>query len=161
MSSVARTNGTPMPQVVVDPRERSPWPFSVAWTRGPVPVGGNYSVVGFEDVICVGRCSLDDFVGELVHNRDAFLESVESLTRRRWCQLVVEGSLEDLLAGRYQSRANPNSLAGAVAALIADGAPVLFAGNANAAAGFAERLLVKFHKRASRNAEQRPAPRRA
>ena len=46
------------------------------------------------------------------------------------------------------SRALPTSIVGSFAAIVADGVPVAFSDEPAAAAAFAERLLLKFHKRA-------------
>ena len=46
------------------------------------------------------------------------------------------------------SRVPPTSIFGSLASICADGVPSFFAGDARHAAAFAERLLLKFHKRA-------------
>jgi hypothetical protein len=70
------------------------------------------------------------------------------LRLRPFRALVIEGSLSDVAQGRYLSNARPTSIVGSLASIMADGVPVVFADEPGAAAAFAERLLLKFHKRA-------------
>jgi ERCC4-type nuclease len=113
-----------------------------------VPTGADYSIDGFEGEIGIERKSLDDLVGSLTVGRERFARSLAALSTRRWRAVVVEGSLADLLAGRYLSRANPSSMLGSICSICADGVPVLFADDAGGAAALAERLLCNFWKRA-------------
>lgn len=138
----------PIPAVVVDPRERDPWPLSLPWTRAAVPIGGDYSLAGFERVICIERKSVDGLVDACTFDREPFARTLAGLRSRTYRALIVEAELADVCGGRYRSRAHPNSIVGSCAAITADGVPVLFAGNANVAAAYAERLLRKFHARA-------------
>jgi len=74
--------------------------------------------------------------------RDFVLEASEELLDTvAYCAMGA-------LAGAGRSRAHPSSILGSVCAIVADGTPILFADDAWSAAALAERLLVKFWKRA-------------
>ena len=147
----------PVPTVLIDTREQTPWCFTLPTVRGTVPTGGDYSIVGFEALICIERKSLDDLVSSLTIGRERFGRSIAALRTRPYRALIVEAEFPDVLAGRYRSRAHPNSIVGSLCAIMADGTPAFFAGNPAAAAAFAERLLLKFHKRALAAAAQETA----
>ena len=137
-----------LPPIVIDTREQTPFVFTHQVVRAMVPTGADYSLVGFESLIGIERKSLDDLVGSLTQGRERFERSLTALRTRPFRALIVEADWSDILAGRYQSRAHPSSIVGSLAAMMADGVPVVFASNGNAAAVLVERLLAKFWKRA-------------
>ena len=139
--------------IVCDTREQRPWHFSraVRVVRATVPSGADYTVLGHEDCIGIERKgSLTELAGNFASkDRPRFLRSLERLARRRWCAVIIEASLPEMLCGAYRSQATPSSLLGSICAAMADThVPFLFAGDTASAAELAERLLTKFHKRA-------------
>ena len=144
--------------IVVDRREQRPWRFSsAAIVELGTLHGGDYSVEGYEDLIGIERKSLGDLVGSLTTGRERFGRALAALSACRWRAIIVEAPLCELLCGAYRSRATPTSMLGSVAAICADGVPIMFADDANCAAALAERLLVKFAKRAAAAREEAAA----
>jgi DNA excision repair protein ERCC-4 len=138
-----------MSTIIIDRREQTPWTYSpVVQTMPGTLHGCDYSLVGYEQVIGIERKSATDLLGCLTHDRERWTRSLEALRTRRWHAIVVEGSLSFVLAGAGRSRAHPSSILGSVCAIVADGTPILFADDAWSAGTLAERLLVKFWKRA-------------
>ena len=77
---------------------------------------------------------------------------------RAW--IVVEASLDDILQGRYQSRAYPQSLLALTASLMTTiGIPVLFATDRPSARALVEELLLQWHARQERRAHARTGDR--
>src|SRR5262245_28557187 len=133
----------PPPTIVVDTREQTPWSFTLPTVRATVPTGADYTVQGFESAIGIERKSLPDLVQSLTAGRELFDRSLEALRTRTWRSLIVEGTYEQIERGHYMSRATPTSIVGSIAAIMADGVPVFLAGDAQHAARFAERWLLK------------------
>ena len=115
--------------VVVDTREQTPWTFPVPTLRAGLP-SGDYSAVGLETVAAIERKSLADFVQSVTHERDRFWRELERLRPYRLRAVVVEASIDDILAGAYVSRATPQSVIASALAIMSDfGIPVLLAGD--------------------------------
>jgi ERCC4-type nuclease len=136
--------------IVCDTREQCPWAFSpaVAVRVATVPTGADYTIEGFEADIGIERKSGPDLVGCLTHDRPRWERSLAALRTRRWHVVVVEAPLSWFMSAHYRSRVHPSAVLGSVCAIVADGTPVLFTAGPVEAAAVAERLLVKFHKRA-------------
>jgi len=137
-----------MPPIVIDTREQCPWAFTHPSIVATVPKGADYTIEGYGSEIGIERKSAPDLLGCLTHDRDRWERSLEALRTRRWHAIVVEGSLSFVLAGAGRSHAHSSSILGSVCAIVADGTAILFADDAYSAAAVAERLLVKFWKRA-------------
>jgi hypothetical protein len=62
--------------------------------------------------------------------------------------VVVEATLEDILAHRYRSDAYPNAVLGATLSIIVDrSVPVFFCGDRQIARRFVEGLLCRYHRK--------------
>jgi len=133
--------------VVVDTREQTPWEFTLPTVVATVPTGADYTVQGFESEIGIERKSLQDLVGSLTQGRERFMRSLGALRERTHRLLVVEADFGVIVEGYYRSQVAPSSIVGSLASIMADGVPVFCAGNAHLASLFAERFLVKAHKR--------------
>ncbi|MHB9023448.1 MAG: ERCC4 domain-containing protein [Armatimonadota bacterium] len=133
------------PVVVIDTREQRPYGFTdrVAGSVRRALPAGDYSVEGFETVVAIERKTLDDFVGTVIHARERFSRELAQLGAYRFAWILVEGSLDDLLRGHYQSRAHPTSLLGLTMAIMVEyRIPVLFAHDRPCARTLTEALLV-------------------
>jgi ERCC4-type nuclease len=139
---------------IVDTREQEPLSFdpeSVAVIRRALPAG-DYSIERHEDSVAVERKSLADFVSTVIRGRERFHKELKRLAEYEAACIVVEADLGDILEGKYMSGAHPNSVLGAAISIIVDfGIPVFFCGNRQAACRFVEAYLLRFHKRVSRN----------
>jgi len=134
--------------ILVDTREQKPWSFRMPSKVATVPTGADYSVLGFEEHIGIERKSLADLVGSLTRDRERFTRSLAALRTRRWRCVIVESNVSALLAKWYRSKTPPSAILGSVASIMADGIPVLFADDPDAASRLAEKLLWKFWSRA-------------
>jgi DNA excision repair protein ERCC-4 len=137
------------PIIVIDTREQRPYTFSEARVGGVVHAAlpaGDYSVQGCETQIAVERKSLADFISTVIHAQERFGRELTLLKTYPRAWIVVEGSLDDVLQGRYDSRVSPQSLLAITASLMTQYAiPVLFAGDRPSARALVEELLVQWH----------------
>jgi DNA excision repair protein ERCC-4 len=121
-------NGTPVslekPVLLVDSREKTPYTFARfhRWFAGIEhrALGiGDYSIVGLEDRIAVERKTVEDLFNSCspMSSREAFVRSCARLGKLDFAALVIEGSLEDILAGFTCSQMHPNAVLGTLEAL--------------------------------------------
>ena len=137
------------PIIVVDSREQRPWTFDAARVGGVVQAAlpaGDYSLQGYETQIAIERKSLDDYVQTVVHAQERFARELSLLRAYPRAWIVVEATLDDVLQGRYASRAHPQSVLGLTAGLMTRyGIPVLFASDRPSAIALVETLLLHWH----------------
>jgi ERCC4-type nuclease len=136
--------------ILVDSREKIPLSFDPAHavTVRRALVAGDYSLDGHETSVAVERKSLDDFVGSVVRGRERFLAELRRLEGYELACIVVEGSLEDVLAHRYRAGVHPNAVFGAALSIIVDhGIPIYFCGDRQIACAFVEGLLCRYHRK--------------
>jgi ERCC4-type nuclease len=136
--------------VVVDTREQEPYAFDpalVTAVRQALPAG-DYSLPGYEASIAVERKSLEDFVASVIKARARFGRELRLLSEYDLGCVVVEATLEDVLARRYRSGAHPSAVLGATLSIIVDhGVPVFFCGDRQLACRFVEGLLCRYHRK--------------
>lgn len=155
MASTPRTTSPSegrLPVVVVDTREQEPYSLDsahVICVRRALPAG-DYSLEGYETSFAIERKSLEDFVASAVTARARFGRELRTLSEYDLACVVVEGSLEDVLARRYRSGAHPSAVFGAALSIIVDhGVPVFFCGDRQLACRFVEGLLCRYHRKVS------------
>ncbi len=148
-SHVEPSAATPI-AVIIDTREQEPYAFDPAVmtaVRQALPVG-DYSLPGYEASVAVERKSLEDFVASVIKARARFGRELRTLAEYDLGCVVVEGSLEDVLARRYRSGAHPSAVLGATLSIIVDhGVPVFFCGDRQLACRFVEGLLSRYHRK--------------
>ena len=133
------------PTILVDTREQSPLPFVNCPSETGTLATGDYSVRGFEDEFTVERKSLDDLAGSVTHDRDRFERELVRMRGYPFRRLLIVGTVEDLEAHRYQSRAEPRAILASVTAFeIRYGLPVAFCPTTAAAALQVERWALYF-----------------
>lgn len=137
------------PIIVIDTREQRPYTFDDTRVGGVVHAAlpaGDYSVQGCEMQIAIERKSLADYISTVVHAQERFGRELALLKTYPRAWIVVEGSLDEVLQGRYDSRVTPQSLLAMTASLMTWYAiPVLFAGDRLSARALVEELLVQWH----------------
>jgi DNA excision repair protein ERCC-4 len=133
--------------VVVDTREQLPWTFDPALFRTvqrALPAG-DYSLEGHESSIAIERKSLDDYVASVITGRERFGRELNKLADLELGCVVVEATLEDVLAHRYRSSAHPNAVFGATTSIIVDRrVPVFFCSDRQIARRFVEGVLRRY-----------------
>ena len=136
--------------IVVDSREQEPYSFDparVATVRRALPAG-DYSLEGSETEVAAERKSLEDYVASVVKGRTRFTREVRALAGYDLACIVVEATLEDVLAHRYRSGAHPNAVLGATLSIVVDhGVPVFFCGDRQLACRFVEGFLCRYHRK--------------
>lgn len=131
------------PVVIVDSREQRPWRFANLPTeRGTLPTG-DYSIGGLEHLIVLERKSLSDLVGCVGRDRTRFVAELARLRAYRFRAVVVEATLADLERGDWPGKLAPSHVLGSIASWQARYCPFVFAGDADAAARWAERYLYQ------------------
>jgi DNA excision repair protein ERCC-4 len=137
---------------VIDTREQEPLGFNpqlVRPVRRALPAG-DYSVEGLEQTVAVERKTLDDFVGTVIRARERFYRELHRLSDYARACVVVEASLEDLLAGHYRGGAHPQALLGTALAITVDfGIPVFFCSNRQITCRFVEGYLLRAAERST------------
>ena len=139
-----------MLRIAVDTREQAPWGFGdmddVELVTKKLDTG-DYSVVGLEDKVCIERKSLDDFVGTVMTGRERFYRELGRMQKMEWAAVIIEATVEDVFAGRYESKAHPSSVFGFISEItIKRGVPVLLAGDRVEAQLLAGKFLEFFAK---------------
>lgn len=113
---------------------------------------GDYSVAGFERSVSVERKTMDDLVKTVIQDRSRFQRELVKLKTYAAACVVVEGSLADLMAGRYTGSPSPGSVLGAILSIQLDfGVPVVFAGDRQHARLYTERFLERATRRQRAN----------
>ena len=135
--NIIRSARIPKPVVLVDTREREPFPLHrnhPNWIGGERRVAlktGDYTVEGMESLLCLERKNLADLVACTVTYRRRFLAVCGRLARFRWKAILVEATLEDIKGGfeafDIPSDVHPNAVCGMLDAIEAKfGIPVIY-----------------------------------
>lgn len=136
--------------VVIDTREQQPYAFDpalVTTVRRALPAG-DYSLEGYEASVAAERKSLGDYVASVIGARERFGRELRALAEYDLGCVVVEGTLDDIVARRYRSGAHPSAVLGATLSIIVDhGVPVFFCGDRQLACRFVEGLLCRYHRK--------------
>lgn len=136
--SILRSARIPKPVILVDSRERKPYPLFdnhpnwIAAERRVVLRTGDYSVEGMEGLIALERKELTDLISCIVTYRKRFLASCERLALFRWKAILVEATFEDIKGGwtefNIPSEVHPNGVCGTLDAIEAKfGIPIIYA----------------------------------
>ena len=135
--SIVRSAGVPKPVVLVDTREREPWPLHLNhpnWIGGERRVAlktGDYTVEGMEGLLSLERKSLTDLVSCTVTYRERFLAACARLAKFQWKAILIEATYEDIKGGfepfDIPSAVHPNAVCGTLDAIEAKfGIPVIY-----------------------------------
>ncbi len=136
--------------ILVDSREQRPWAFvgpDFAAERATLQTG-DYSIRGHAHAIAIERKSLGDFVSTVVHDWLRFRKELYRLAAMDHAVIVVEASVEDVAAKRYDSDAAPLSVLGRAHAITIDhGIPVCWWGKREQANAMAGQYLQQLWKK--------------
>lgn len=105
-----------MSYIIIDSREQRPYSFPGAVTRKLD--AGDYSITGQETTFALERKSLSDLVSTVVHNRRRFCAELRKLNTYDYAAVVVEESIDIILAGYYKSEIKPSALLGIICGLM-------------------------------------------
>ena len=132
--------------IVIDTREKEPLVFSKFQSVCGTLITGDYSVLGLESQFSVERKSIADLVACCVgENRERFERELHRLRGFRFKRLLIVGSEENILAGRYLSQIKPNAVMATLGAFeMRYRCPVVFKPSPEAAARQSERWAYWF-----------------
>lgn len=134
--------------VVVDTREQVPYTFDserIQIVRRAL-LAGDYALDGHERAAVVERKSIEDYVGTVVRARARFARELKLLAAYERACVVVEASLDDIVAHRYRADVHPNAVLGATWSIIVDHrVPVYFCSDRQLARRFVEGFLLRYH----------------
>jgi DNA excision repair protein ERCC-4 len=126
---------------VIDSREQEPLDLApLAAVRGTLSTG-DYSVAGLESVIAVERKSLPDLLACVGRERERFERETMRLLAYPTRAIVVEGEWADLERGDWRSQVTPAAAIGSLLGWIAQGIPIVMAGDHERAGRFVSRML--------------------
>ena len=98
-------------RIVCDSREQCPFRFegfNAVVTVGALEAG-DYSLAGFERRVAIERKSLPDLVACLGVERERFARELARLRGYDCAAVVVEATADDLRAGHFRARLNPEA----------------------------------------------------
>lgn len=107
---------------------------------------GDYSLHGYEHLVCVERKTLGDLYGTLGNqtNYNRFLKEWERAKEHPVKFLIIEATLADVNGGYGWSKANPNNIHAKLISLqVKHNVHVIFAGRKDVARAYVRRLLNK------------------
>jgi len=142
-------------EIIIDTREQTPWSFPsslVAVTRATLKQG-DYALAG-DDLFAVERKNLDDFIGTIASDQKRFERQLKRMEGHVARCIIVEGRLLNCcfyegengeLEGPEHNHCmiTPQFILKQVAILTMNGISVLFAENAEIAAGLGFAVLLE------------------
>lgn len=137
---------------IIDSREQLPLDLSpMKSVRGTLPTA-DYSIQGLEHVVAVERKSLNDLLGCIGQERERFERELVRLLAYPARALVVEASWEDIEKGGWRQRVEPRAAMGSLIGWLAQGVPIVMAGNREYAQKFIGRFMYIAARRRWREA---------
>jgi len=134
-------------RVVIDTREQTPWdlePLQVG--RGTLPTG-DYSLLDFPEAIAIERKELSDFISVIGHGRDRFERELMRLKAYEASMVIVEASWQDLEAGEWRSKIQPNVVLQSIASWVSQGHNIILAGDREMSERIARSALFFAYRR--------------
>lgn len=134
--------------IVTDTREQTPYVFTDLNIENIVKKlnHGDYSIVGFEDIITIERKSMGDFYNSISGDRERFMKVVKNMSKYEWKGLVIEATEEELLTPQLSySGVHINSVYGAIVSFEAKYNIHVYCGSRDNCRMRLVNLLVKFY----------------
>ena len=127
--------------VIVDTREQLPWDLSPLQMVGGTLYVGDYAPRGLESRVAIERKSLPDFLSCCGVERPRFEREIIRLRGYDVRAVVIESDWPEIEAGDWRSKITPAAVIGSILSWMADGVPILLAGDRQRAAKLVARLL--------------------
>jgi ERCC4-type nuclease len=130
-------------KIIVDTSEQTPLHFSSNVTVVNRSLNtGDYSIVGYENLITVERKSLPDLVKSMVTDWQRFSRVLRRMAEFDCAVIVVESSAKKLLDHQYVGNTNPISVRGKINRTLIDfGISTVFLDDPVTAANWVENLF--------------------
>ncbi len=158
--SAAKKPEAPPFVVVVDTREQAPYAFegeNVHVIRAALP-SGDYSFAGARGLFVVERKSVEDLASSVTWGRERFMREVQRMTMLAALggatAVVVEGDVTGLERALAGHSVKPWPIVASTLAIVAEGVPVVWAGDR---AGAEKATLWLLKRWAARVAERKAA----
>ena len=148
--------------VAFDTREQLPFSFqhirmdrkrAFVMTQKRTLQTGDYSIVGYEDRLCVERKSLEDLYHTLGKGRERFMKELERMQTMECSAVVIEASWKQIASPTeddplFRSLVHPNSILGTIVACAGQFPKTRWkaAGNRTNAEKFTFDILLHFYK---------------
>lgn len=107
--------GRHQPVAIIDSREQTPLVLPGLQTVTEGLTTGDYSIRGAEHLFTVERKSLDDLVACVTRERERFERELIRIRGYRFRRILIIGTVQDILDGKYTSAATPGSVLGSLA----------------------------------------------
>lgn len=104
---------------------------------------GDYSIVGFEDLITIERKSIEDLYGSV--KRERFEREVVRMKKMDWAGLMIEGKEEDVMRKQMYGKVVPKQVYGALASYEIQGIHLYYAATRQDARDWILSRLAKFY----------------
>lgn len=104
---------------------------------------GDYSVLGFEHLICVERKSLDDLLACVGRERERFDRCIQRMLAYPHRVIVIEATEAQLRGGEWRSQVTPAAVVGSIRAWNSRGVRCVPAGSHKGAENFVRNFLVE------------------
>lgn len=139
---IKNTNPKSDIKIIIDTREQRPYNFDNSVSQKLQT--GDYSAVGFEQLVIVERKSKADLIGTITRHRARFKRELKRMEPAPFACVVVECSLLDILNDDYQGGIPPRAVLGSIMSIIIDyGVPVFFCGDRAGAKEFTKKYICK------------------
>lgn len=100
---------------IIDSREQAAYSLDPMRSRVDGLPTGDYSIRGLEDLVCLERKILPDFVACCGPERRRFKAELHRMMAYKYRSVIIEGSHADIFHHRYRSRIEPASVIGSIA----------------------------------------------
>jgi len=131
----------------IDTREQKPSDLAPLRTTSLKLDTGDYSVVGLTHKIAIERKSLSDLVGCVGRERERFERELQRLMAYETKAVVVEADWAHIELKQYRGVLEPNHILGSLMGWVAQGVPIVMAGDSARAGKFIARLLFTAARR--------------
>ena len=133
--------------IVVDSREQRPVDLSPIRSCVKALDTGDYSVLGLEHKIACERKSLSDLVMCVGRERARFERELQRLMAYETKAIVVAADWAHIELKQYRGLLEPSHILGSLMGWVAQGVPIVMAGDAQRAGKFIARLLFTAARR--------------
>ena len=128
-------------RVIQDTREQTPFDLQPMQVEVGTLATGDYALADWPSAICVERKSLQDLVGVVGRHRERFEKELQRMMGFRSRLIVVEASLEEILARQWVGKITPEQVVNSLLSWQAQGVPFQLWGSPGMAARMVRQML--------------------
>ena len=139
---------------IIDTREQMPLDLTPLQSEAGTLTTGDYSVKGLEGVAAIERKGLGDLLACIGTERERFDREGFRLLAYPVRAIVVETTWPEIEAGQWRSKVTPAAAVGSLLGWIAQGVPIIMAGDHERAGRYVSRLLFTAARRRWREARE-------